>query len=484
MWVRLIKNNAIYAIGSVANSAALFLLIPFLVNFLPTEEFGAWSIYEVIILMLGILISAGMDIGLMRHYWFLDNDDGRSTLGGTVIIAVITWGVILFFILTLVYWFISRSPWYTQIHLDVFPPFSLFLVYLIGFCETIFSVLLAIFRIREQAIHYVALSVGKMILFLAGAIIGERLIGNINGVLIGRLLAAILGVIGAGIFIFKIIRLKFDFHHLSNVLRYGLPLIPANLSSYILISSDRYILNASSTLTIVAAYSFAYKIASALDVLIIRPFATDWAARRFRIAGEDNSQTKYANIFLVFFFISSLSVSGLIAFTPILYKLIAPDIYLEGIKVLPIILIAIQIFGLSYPLNIGLVIKDKTSTVAKVGIISAIFCIAIELWLIPRFGMIGAAWSTLLSYVLWTVGMTVLSLRVYPIRYNLLKILIIFITMVIGLIGVTLILQSLSNASVEALLISLGWLVFIYGIAGVALVGKFHLKISPKAKSG
>jgi O-antigen/teichoic acid export membrane protein len=481
MWVKILQKNIIYAIGSVANSAALFLLIPFLVNVLSPAEYGAWSIYDILILLLGILISAGMDIGLMREYWFLENDGKRSRLSGTVLMGVTIWGIALFCILLMGYGLVNRSPIFVRFHLEAFSSNSLLLVYLIAFSETLFTVLLAIFRIREQAVHFVALSVGKMILFMVLAILGEKLTGNINGALAGRLLAALAGIIVASIFISPIVRLKFEWNQLKRVLRYGLPLIPANLSSYILLSSDRYILAATSTLTTVATYSFAYKLASGLDVLITRPFATDWAARRYRIATQEDARTKYAEILIIYLFISSLAVSGLIALSPMIYKLVAPASYIEGIKVLPILVFAIQIYGLSIPLNVGLVIKDMTPMVAKIGIVSAIFCVAIELWLIPHYGMAGAAWSTLLSYVVWTGGVTILSLRVYPIRYNLSQIISICLATVISYVGLRLILQNLANVSIGSLLISLSWLVLVYGITGLTLLRKFPAKAPSKA---
>ena len=86
------KDNVIYAVGSVANSAALILLVPYLVNTLTPAEFGIWSLLEIGILIVSLLISAGMDIGLMRQYWFLEDALARARLAGTVIIAVAAWG--------------------------------------------------------------------------------------------------------------------------------------------------------------------------------------------------------------------------------------------------------------------------------------------------------------------------------------------------------------------------------------------------------
>ena len=41
--------------------------------------------------------------------------------------------------------------------------------------------------------------------------------------------------------------------------------------------------------------------------------------------------------------------------------------------------------------------------------------IALNFWLIPRYGMVGAAISTLAAYVVLFVGMTLYAQRVYPV---------------------------------------------------------------------
>lgn len=62
MLQRLLKVNIVYAIGSAANGAALFLLIPFLVKYLGVTDFGIWSISEIAIYFLTLVVLAGMDV--------------------------------------------------------------------------------------------------------------------------------------------------------------------------------------------------------------------------------------------------------------------------------------------------------------------------------------------------------------------------------------------------------------------------------------
>jgi O-antigen/teichoic acid export membrane protein len=310
-------------------------------------------------------------------------------------------------------------------------------------------------------------------MFLGFGILGIKVTGDINGALSGRLLASLFGFFGAAALTIPDIKFIIAWKYLKRILNYGLPLIPANLSSYILISSDRYILNATSTLSIVAIYSFVYKLSSLLDVVVNRPFATDWAARRYKLATQDNAPKKFSDVLTIYFYISSIAVLVIFACSPLIYNLIAPLTYIDGLKVLPILLFALQIYGLSYPLNVGLVIKDKTFTVAKIGIFSAIFCISVELWLIPKFGMIGAAWSTFLSYAVWTTAITVFSLKIYPIHYDLRKISLIGLTTTLGYIGLYVNSQFIPDVTIiGSLLISLLWLAGVYGITGFLLIKK------------
>src|SRR5512136_1536172 len=95
MWRSLFRANIAYAIGSAAASVASLLLVPYLVNALSLQEYGAWALFDVTILLLTMLILAGLDVGLMREYWFLKDNTQRARLAGTILIAVTMWGAVI-----------------------------------------------------------------------------------------------------------------------------------------------------------------------------------------------------------------------------------------------------------------------------------------------------------------------------------------------------------------------------------------------------
>lgn len=410
MWRRVLSTNLIYAIGNAANSTALFLLVPYLVKVFTLEEYGAWSIFEVAILLLNMVMLAGLEIGLMREYWFLGDEKKRARLAGSTLLAVALWSGV---------WFAGGLLLVTSSLRISVPgvPLTLIEVLAIAWLEAIFTFYLTLFRIREQASTFVLLSVGRMVLFI-GLSIGLVHSGyGLFGALMGRLGGTALMVVGASVLGFRYISLGLDIASLKRVIRYGLPLLPTNLASYILLASDRYVLQHFASLETVAVYTFAYRIAATLDVLVTRPFALDWAPRRFKIATQNNPQREYARVLLYYLWVAIFFGLCVIALVPAFYQLFAPQEYWQGVQLVPLILLAYLIYGLSYPLNVGIMLKDRTRYLPPIGLSAALVCLGLNFLLIPSYGMIGAAWATIAAYVFWTMGIAGISLRLYLVPY-------------------------------------------------------------------
>lgn len=222
---------------------------------------------------------------------------------------------------------------------------------------------------------------------------------------------------------------KLEFHPqiARKILRYGFPLIPTNLAFYVLLVSDRVMLNLFLTLEAVAIYAFAYKVAAIFDVLIIRPFAIDWAARRFKIAAAPDASLKYGQITLLFLCVAVCTALSLWAIAPVAFHLLAPPVYGDGLRVLPLILLAYLLYGLSYPLNTGIMLKDKTHYLPVIGIFSAVVSLGLNYYLIPIYGLFGAAISTVVAYGCWTALIAILSQKYFRVTFPARPISLVFV---------------------------------------------------------
>ena len=75
----------------------------------------------------------------------------------------------------------------------------------------------------------------------------------------------------------------------------------------------------------------------------------------------------------------------------------------------------------------GIIIRKKTKWLMAAALIGALANILLNLKLIPLYGMYGAAWSVLFSYVLMAVMLHEISRRIYPVKYEYARIFKIFI---------------------------------------------------------
>ncbi|NJN18790.1 MAG: oligosaccharide flippase family protein, partial [Oscillochloris sp.] len=320
---RIFSAGIAYSLGSVANSAALLLLIPVLVHLLSQAEYGIWAIYEIAILVLGMFAMLGMDVGLMREYWATDDEQERRRLAGTVVLSVALWSLVLVGLLaataTLVAPVVCGAELLCPLRTDWLIPALLIIP-----IETLFNLLLSILRIRERAASFAGLSFLRLCLFMAGASAGLLLGYGLAGALLGRLLGSALSLLAAMWTVRSYLYLRFEKQGLRRVVTYGLPILPAAAAAYVLLASDRYIMQGLISLEAVAIYTFAYKLATGLDVLVNRPFSLDWAPRRFAIGAGPEPGPKFAEALVIYLFLAGAVGLLIIAGAPFAFDLIAP----------------------------------------------------------------------------------------------------------------------------------------------------------------
>ena len=121
-------------------------------------------------------------------------------------------------------------------------------------------------------------------------------------------------------------------------------------------------------------------------------------------------------------------------------KLIIPNpLYHEGVVIIPVVLMANMFLGIYYNLSVWYKVTDQTKYAALISIIGAILTITLNLILIPRYGYMGAAWSTFLCYFLMTVISFYMGQKKYKIDYD--------VKYILGCITLTLMVFSVSHFS-------------------------------------
>jgi O-antigen/teichoic acid export membrane protein len=124
---------------------------------------------------------------------------------------------------------------------------------------------------------------------------------------------------------------------------------------------------------------------------------------------------KYFVIFGLFIFL------GMTVYIDFLKILIDKE-YHEGLKVVPIILIANLIYGMYFTQSLWYKITDRTRYGAWQSIIEMVVAVSLNFLLIPIYGYMGSAVALLTSYMVVLTISYFLGQKYYPVPYNLKRI--------------------------------------------------------------
>jgi O-antigen/teichoic acid export membrane protein len=175
------------------------------------------------------------------------------------------------------------------------------------------------------------------------------------------------------------------------------------------------------SLSVVAIYSVGYSVSRVPFDLVVK--AIDWALVPFFFAtATKESEVRSKAIFARLATYNVAMVAGLgmgtVLFGRELIEILASARYAEAEAIVPIIVTASVFEALFYIPSKGIYLQGKTGYLLPLFTIPAGLNIALNFVLIPRFGMMGAAWATLVGYAVMIILTLAISQRVYHIPYQ------------------------------------------------------------------
>jgi O-antigen/teichoic acid export membrane protein len=204
-----------------------------------------------------------------------------------------------------------------------------------------------------------------------------------------------------------------------SVLVYGLPLAVAYVLDYVVSTSDRLMLGVMVSAAASGLYSPAYDLCQqALWALmiIINLAAYPMAIRAVEQTDQATRERQFRQHFLLISAIAVPAAAGLGFLAPSVSGLLGPQFAPAARGLLPIIAAAMLIGGMkSFYFDLSFQLGHATwLQLATVGL-AAIVNLGLNLLLIPRLGITGAAWATLAAYAVALAVSGVLGRRVLPL---------------------------------------------------------------------
>jgi O-antigen/teichoic acid export membrane protein len=195
----------------------------------------------------------------------------------------------------------------------------------------------------------------------------------------------------------KRIVFKFTWNRVWDLLKFGLPLMPAMLSTTILKLANRYMIGFMVGLDQAAIYDVGYKVGSII-LLIIMPFRAAWTPFSFSIAKKPEAARIYRDVLTYLIAGCSFLVLGVYAFRYELVRIMAPVSYRSAADVVGWVAVSQLFFIVYLVFSVGPMIKNKTHHLAWIAMCASGLNLFLNFILIPSMGILGAAVATFAGY--------------------------------------------------------------------------------------
>lgn len=404
---KLFKSTALYGILNFLPLGSRFLLFPVFVNFLTPFDFGLIGLHASVANLMTILISMGLDSAYTRFYFDFEGDPTKSrqylsTTFITVTLVGAFIGLLLFFTGDLIFSNVFKDDSYS------FNPYGIY-AYAFGFGVGLNAIILIYFRNKEEPVKYFIFSVSVFLLMIGlecVVVFGES--PSADKVLQARVIGLLAPSILFWIFTF---RNGFSFNGglLKGSFKYAAPVFIYTLLGFTYLYFDRILVGNMLTVEKLSIYTAAIMIASVMELSL---HAIDLAITpslfRFYKKGEFRLARKLLNS--VGFFVYLLA-AVILLLSPIFINQYTPAYYQPAILMIPVFLIGYVFRFLFGAINKELYYFKKVKKIPLINLTAGTGLILSSLFLIPTYGLIGAAWAMVISRFA-TVVVSVIILRI------------------------------------------------------------------------
>ncbi len=386
-YTRLLSNTVLFTVSTFSSKLLSFLLTRLYTSYLTAESYGIVDLVVASSNLLIPLVSLGISNAVIR-FGLEKGIDKKDVFSGGILSIAMGFSVLILFL-----------PLISQISVLQGNVLLMYVYVLVSCLRTLCCQFVrAKLYTRLYAIDGIlstAYTVGFNVLFLVGLQMGG------TGYLLSIIFADALSVV----FLFFVahlwqyIRFKpFNFPLLKKMLRYCLPLVPALMFWWVTNTSDRYFISYIWGPEENGLYAAAYKIPTIVSIMATI-FTEAWQLSAVTDGQGPGRSHFFSQVFSAVSSISFAVAAGLLFSCQwIMQLLVDPDYYIAW-RYVPILVLASVFSSFVVFLN-SIYMVEKKSILSLITIcIGAVTNIVLNALLIPQWGANGAAFATLLSYI-------------------------------------------------------------------------------------
>lgn len=386
-----VKVSIAYAVCSILQRCLSFITLPLFTRLLTTEQYGQYTIYQSWQGILSIFLTLNLAYGSFSTAMvkFEDDRDGyiSSIEGICLMLSLVFLAIYLPF----------QALWNKLFELPTLFILIMVLALLVDTATQLWCGKMR-FQFKYKAVVTLTLAIS-----ITSPVLAYILVVNSTEKGYARILgyAIITIIVGLFFYIFNIIRGKkfFNKAYWKYALRFNVPLIAYYLSQVVFNQSDRIMISHMVGTDKAAVYGVAYALATILTFVLnaINNSYVPWYYGKIKDGKQEENRTISTGIALLM----AVLLSVVIWFAPEIIKVLASAQYMEAVYVVPPVAVSILLLLYSqFFINVEFYYEEKKSLVwASIG--AALANLILNWIFIKWFGFIAAAYTTLVSYILF-----------------------------------------------------------------------------------
>ena len=411
----LLKTSGIYTIANIINSAIPFLLLPILTTCLSPGDYGIVSMFTVLLSVFMPIVSLNIFTSVTRKYYDKDKRFNIYLSTAFVLLIISTFIVSMFVIV-----FSDSISKFTS-----FPEQSLYLIIVAAFGNSLVSITLSLWQVREKAFFYGLFQVLQTLMNLVLSIVfvvslGMNWQGRVNAQVIAITIFAVVGLI----IIIKREKpsLKYDKSYAKDIISYGVPLIPHTIGMVLINMTDRIFITNMVGIEATGVYTVGFQIGMIIMVLQ-DSFNKAWTPYLFKKLNEVNLRIKKNIVKITYLYFALIILSALVlsAITPIIVRVFIGDSFAESVHYVFWIALGFAFNGM-YKMVSGVIFYNKkTHILSYITFITAMVNVVLNYILIKVNGTIGASQATFLAFFISFILTWIIANKVYPMPWSIFK---------------------------------------------------------------
>lgn len=413
---QLSRDSVIYGVGGGLSRAIPFFLLPVYTRIFSPTDYGNIEFMTVIVSLITAIIVLGMDSA--QSFFFYEQKKEGKVEQAKVVSSILEWRLIWGTLTILI------SGLTAPILNNIFFDGKLNWIYFaVAFTQGLFSSLMLqsieILRLLYRPIPYVIIGLLNSLisasLILIFVIIFKQ---GILGYFIGNLIAsAIVAIIGWYIVRDYINLNKLHTSWWGKLLRFGAPLLPAELAYFAMSTMDRWFIKTYHPADELGFYAVGAKFAI-IFTLIIETFRKAWWPIAMDSMHSKDGEYTFRLIGKLYVGVGVGCIILINSIVPWLVKWLTAPAYHGVWPIISILFWQSLFYGFYLIGSAGIWKAKKTYITAYLITGAALINLILNYLLVPKYGGIAAAISTVISYLVWIIVTVIISERLWKVNHN------------------------------------------------------------------